>query len=60
MKHRHTYQENMVVTSKSNYSMAEKVFCCRCFGCLQEDVVLTPDLRRQTLQRIIKNFVIDD
>ena len=60
MKHRHTYQENMVITSKSNYSMAEKVFCCRCFDCLQEDVVLTPDLRRQTLQRIIKNFVIDD
>ena len=50
----------MVMTSKESYSMGEKLFCCRCFHCLQNEVILTTDIRRQTLQKMIKNFVIDE
>lgn len=49
----------MVTTSKEPYTITEKVFCCRCFDCLKHDVVLTSDVRRQTLQRMVKNFAID-
>lgn len=50
----------MVMTSKEVYSICQKVFCCKCFHCLQNEVILTTDIRKQTLQRMIKNFVIDD
>lgn len=50
----------MVMTSKQAYSICQKVFCCKCFHCLQNEVILTTDIRKQTLQRMIKNFVIDD
>lgn len=49
----------MATTSKSTYNLYQKVFCCKCFDCLQEEVVLTTDIRRQTLQRMVKNFTID-
>lgn len=55
---RHSIQENMVLTSKENYSISQKIFCCKCFDCLQNDVVLTTDIRKQTLQRMIRNFTI--
>lgn len=58
--HRHSIQEDMVLTSKESYSIAQKVFCCKCFDCLQNEVVLTTDIRRQTLQRMIKNFTISE
>ena len=50
----------MVMTSKENYSMGQKIFCCKCFNCLKEEVVLTTDIRRQTLQRMVKNFTISE
>jgi hypothetical protein len=59
-EYRHTFQEDMVTTSKEVYSICQKVFCCKCFHCLQNDVILTTDIRKQTLQRMIKNFVIED
>lgn len=59
-EYRHSIQEDMVMTSKEVYSICQKVFCCKCFHCLQNEVILTTDIRKQTLQRMIKNFVIDD
>ena len=56
--YRHSINEDMVMTSKESYSIGEKIFCCKCFDCLQNEVVLTTDIRRQTLQRMIKNFAI--
>jgi hypothetical protein len=56
--YRQSINEDMVMTSKESYSIGEKVFCCKCFDCLQNEVVLTTDIRRQTLQRMIKNFAI--
>lgn len=59
-EYRHSVQEDMVTTSKETYSLCQKVFCCKCFHCLQNEVRLTTDIRKQTLQRMIKNFAIDD
>jgi hypothetical protein len=59
-EYRHSVQEDMVMTSKETYSLCQKVFCCKCFHCLQNEVRLTTDIRKQTLQRMIKNFAIDD
>lgn len=57
---RYSIQEDMATTSKSTYNLYQKIFCCKCFNCLQEEVVLTTDIRRQTLQRMVKNFNIEE
>ena len=59
-KYRQSINEDMVMISRQTYSISEKVFCCKCFSCLQDNVVLTTDIRRQTLQRMIKNFNISE
>ena len=59
-KYRQTYQDSMVVNTKEVYSFCQKIFCCKCFHCLQSEVILTTDIRKQTLQRMIKNFVIEE
>lgn len=45
--------EGIVVTSKAEYSCAQKLFCCKCFSCLQEETVMTSDIRKETIKRMI-------
>lgn len=49
------------VVTKKAYGVLAKLFCCRCFHCLQADdqSMLTSDIRKQTFQRMIRNFVIE-
>jgi len=48
--------------TKKAYGIFQKLFCCRCFHCLQADdeSMLTSEIRKQTFQRMIKNFAIDN
>ena len=52
--------EGIVVTSKTEYSCMQKVCCCKCFECCQEEKIMTPDLRKENMQRMIKDFLVDD
>lgn len=49
------------IVTKKAYGIFQKLFCCRCFHCLQADdeSMLTSDIRKQTFQRMIKNFAIE-
>lgn len=54
-------EENQIITSSRRaYSIAQKVFCCKCFDCCQDVAIVNSHVRKQTLQRMIKNFVIDE
>jgi cytochrome c-type biogenesis protein CcmH/NrfF len=55
-----TRNQIKVVTKKA-YSIFQKLFCCRCFHCMRADdeSMLTSDIRKQVLQRMIKNFDIE-
>ena len=50
------------IVTKKAYGILQKLFCCRCFHCLQADdeSMLTSNIRKQTFQRMIKNFAIDN
>jgi hypothetical protein len=42
------------------YTISQKIFCCKCFDCCKDVAIIDSNVRKQTLQRMIKNFVIDD
>ena len=44
--------------SKSEYSCVQKVLCCKCFSCLQEERVMTSDIRKQTVQRMMEAYLV--
>ena len=52
--------DGIVITSKTNYSCAQKVFCCKCFSCLQEEKVMTSDIRKETIRRMIEDYMVHE
>lgn len=53
--------EGIVVTSKTEYSCLQKVLCCKCFSCCQEkEKVMTSDIRKETIQRMVEDFLVED
>lgn len=52
--------EGIVITSKEEYSCLQKCFCCRCCPCLQEEIVMTSDIRKETIRRMIEDYIVDD
>ena len=50
----------ILTESRKQYSVAEKVFCCRCFTTCQDVTIVTSHIRKQTLQKMIRNYVIDE
>ena len=55
-----TNEDQIVTITKKAYSISEKIFCCKCFHCLQDETIFTSNIRKQTLQRMIKNFVLHE
>ena len=53
--------DGIVITSDTEkYSCLQKVLCCKCFQCCQEEKVITPDLRKENVQRMLKDFLVSD
>lgn len=43
------------LSAKKNYSIFQKIFCLRCFGCMKSDnnSLLTADNRKQVIQKML-------
>lgn len=50
----------ILTESRRAYSIAQKVFCCKCFYSCQDVTIVTSHIRKQTLQKMIRNYVIDE
>jgi len=55
----HKY-EGIVVTSKQKYTFIQKVLCCKCFTCCQEHTIMTSDIRKETIQRMVEDYLVQD
>jgi hypothetical protein len=54
--------ENSKITIKNrfDYSCVQKVLCCKCFTCLQEECVMTSDIRKETIQRMMEAYLLEN
>jgi hypothetical protein len=52
--------EGIVITSKIKYTFVQKVLCCKCFKCCQEEKVMTSDIRKETIKRMMEDYLVKD
>ena len=60
MQESESANSQILTESRRAYSIAQKVFCCKCFNCCQDVTIITSHIRKQTLQKMIRNYVIDE
>ena len=61
MREKHEEKESGIkVTTKEEYSFCQKICCCRCFSCLQEERVMDSDTRKVAIRRLVDDYKIED